>query len=476
MTLEVLAKAAPKEAPAKGGGRTAGERGEAEGFTTALSKAGGSASSDELSRAGDHSASHTVADEIVHTAGEHVRRSVKMALKSAADHLASDRHSPEKALPADHLALDQGPSERALPGTASVAGKAQAHRSTTAGGQEAVDADEHADPTVETATDNSVATDVADVRGAADLLSILAGLSAATNTLAGARSSNGGEGRRGADGNGEKSSKTASDVNGRMGDTMASSDMLEMPVTDDMASGPDRNFRFINAKNGSLNSDLTSAAQSRDKGGSEGKTGMPQTENVMVLDSRRFIGMQSSTNSASLMAAMVGDQSWSAAMQDDASLSNIASQSSSGSVVHTLKLQMTPHDLGTVTATLKMIGDQLHVHLTVETRAAHRQLSEDSSGMLDSLRSQGFTVDQVSISIAPNAETDPQKGQQGSQTGQQQTAGNGERQSSANRNPSGERFSEMTDSRNIDDEASLDNSALAGVGGTGGAHAGQLYL
>src|SRR5690606_21042724 len=152
---------------------------------------------------------------------------------------------------------------------------------------------------------------------------------------------------------------------------------------DDMASGPDRNFRFINAKNGSLNNDLTSAAQSRDRSGAEGKTGMPQTENVMVLDQRRFIGMQSSTNSASLMAAMVGDQAWTAAMQHDASLSNIASQSSSGSVVHTLKLQMTPHDLGTVTATLKMIGDQLHVHLTVETRAAHRQLSEDSSGMLD---------------------------------------------------------------------------------------------
>ncbi|MFN7027572.1 MAG: flagellar hook-length control protein FliK [Pseudorhizobium sp.] len=307
-------------------------------------------------------------------------------------------------------------------------------------------------------------------------MSILAGLSAATNNIASARSSNGGEGRKGADGNGEKSSKAASDVNGRLRDTMTSSDMLEMPVADDVASGPDRNFRFINAKNGSLNNDLTSAAQSRDRSGSEGKTGMPQTENVMVLDSRRFIGMQSSTNSASLMAAMVGDQSWSAAMQHDAGLSNIASQSSSGSVVHTLKLQMTPHDLGTVTATLKMIGDQLHVHLTVETRAAHRQLSEDSSGMLDSLRSQGFTVDQVSISIAPNAETDPQKGQQGSPTGQQQTTGNGERQSSANRNPSGERFSQMTDSRNIDDEASLDNSALAGVGGTGGAHAGQLYL
>src|SRR3546814_13168401 len=61
-------------------------------------------------------------------------------------------------------------------------------------------------------------------------------------------------------------------------------------------------------------------------------------------------------------------------------------------------LQMNPHALGSVTATLRLVGEALHVHLTVETRAAFRQLSDDSSGMLDALRAQGFSVDQVSRS------------------------------------------------------------------------------
>src|SRR3546814_10906221 len=86
-------------------------------------------------------------------------------------------------------------------------------------------------------------------------------------------------------------------------------------------------------------------------------------------------------------------------------------------------LQMNPHALGSVTATLRLVGEALHVHLTVETRAAFRQLSDDSSGMLDALRAQGFSVDQVSINIASTSDVDS-RGQQGAQTGQQM-AGNG---------------------------------------------------
>src|SRR3546814_15229978 len=86
-------------------------------------------------------------------------------------------------------------------------------------------------------------------------------------------------------------------------------------------------------------------------------------------------------------------------------------------------LQMNPHALGSVTATLRLVGEALHVHLTVETRAAFRQLSDDSSGMLDALRAQGFSVDQVSINLASTSDVDS-RGQQGAQTGQQM-AGNG---------------------------------------------------
>jgi chemotaxis protein MotD len=93
-------------------------------------------------------------------------------------------------------------------------------------------------------------------------------------------------------------------------------------------------------------------------------------------------------------------------MQPGASLSNAAAQSSTGKVVNTLKLQMTPIELGMVTATLRLSGEELTVHLTVETMAAHAQLTEDSSGIVESLKSQGFAVDQLTVSIAPMVQSD----------------------------------------------------------------------
>lgn len=459
MTLEVLAKPTPKEPPVKGGARGAGERGEGDGFSTALSKAGRGTTSDDVASAGDRPASQTMPEDVAVSAEGSIRRSVKTALLG------------EERLPPEHGHPHKRPSD-----AGSGPGKTHSNRNSSADTQQADQVEERPDAAVEPEATGTIKTEVANAQGASDLLSILAGLQAATNAATSSRATYSNEGRRGADGNGERSTKVSGDASARRESAQLPSDMLDMPRVEDVESGSNKSFRFINTKDGSVNTELTTAARSRDRGASEGKTLMSQTENVMVMDSRRFIGLQSSSNSASLMAAMVGDQAWSSAMKPEASLSNIASQSSTGSVVHMLKLQMTPHDLGTVTATLKMSGEQLHVHLTVESRAAHRQLSEDSSGMLDALRSQGFSVDQVSISIAPNAEADPQKGQQGSQAGQQQTAANGERQGSANRNPADQQFSDTTNSRNGDSDASGDDATIVGLGNAGGAHSGQLYL
>ncbi|HEX2148075.1 MAG TPA: flagellar hook-length control protein FliK [Pseudorhizobium sp.] len=350
----------------------------------------------------------------------------------------------------------------------------------TANADEQVDqAEKPADPERRSETGDAAAPESRGAQSAADVLDILGpSLSATAVHVTGRQAHGAGENRKGTAGNGTDVFKVASDrADQGKSSNEASSAVLAMPTEGDVGAATDRSYRFVNARNGSTNIELTSAAAQRsDTASDEVKTGKQQTEQVMVIDSRRFIGVQGGSNSTSLMAAMVGDQSWSSAMRPDASLSNIASQSSSGSVVHMLKLQMTPHDLGTVTATLKMSGDQLHVHLTVETRAAHRQLSEDSSGMLDALRSQGFSVDQVTVSVAPNGESDPQRGQQGSQAGQQQAPANGERQGNANRNSSGERFSTMADGRSGDDEASLDITAASSTPGSGSARAGQLYL
>jgi chemotaxis protein MotD len=463
MTLEVLSSPAPADRAQKKTGRSAGESdGGADGFSTALSKAGRGASSDEKAAAGERRMSHqTEGHGEDKSVAEGSRRSVKTALDKAGEQTVEDQ--------------DQTNSISSVFPT----GKGQVQRNTQDSSNSVSDSEPEGAEAVADDDATSEKTEAAgDNGGAADLLSILAGLNSATAAAAAnagsSRSAAAGEGRRGAIAESAEKTASGADADAARRSTSAEA-VLDMPSADEADVGPERNFKFINAKNGSINAELTQAAQSNERGGSESKTGSSSVENVMVLDSRRIVGLPSGSNSASIMAAMVGDQSWSSAMQPDATLSNTAAQSSSGSVVHMLKLQMNPHALGAVTATLKMSGEQLHVHLTVETRAALQQLSDDSSGMLDALRAQGFSVDQVTISVAPTADTDSQKGQQGAQNGQQM-AGNGERQSGANRDQSGQRFDQTGDSRNFDNDPSLDTSAAFGPGTAGDAHAGQLYL
>lgn len=170
-------------------------------------------------------------------------------------------------------------------------------------------------------------------------------------------------------------------------------------------------------------------------------------ETVTVVDSRRYIAPASTTNAASITAAMVGDGEWVSAMSPGSELANAAAQSSQGKVVHTLKLQMTPIELGSVTATLRLSGEELSVQLTVDNPAALRQLSNDQSDILKALRAQGLVVDQVQVNMqvvstdrsadaGQNASQGQQSGQQASQSGSQ---GGSERQQNGETAGSGAR-------------------------------------
>lgn len=206
-----------------------------------------------------------------------------------------------------------------------------------------------------------------------------------------------------------------------------------------------RQFRFTSARDSNQSMEMT-VGGGRERDPVEFKqSASAATENVTVLDSRRFLGLAPSSNASNLTALMAGDSEWAAAMRPGSELSNVATQSSTGQVVNTLKLQMNPFNLGAVTATLRLHGDQLSVHLTVENRAAYKQLTDDSTGIVEALRSQGFSVDQVTINIAPTADTDStgnqQQGQQqAGQAGQQaeggkqgQAAGRGQEQAAGGR-------------------------------------------
>ena len=151
------------------------------------------------------------------------------------------------------------------------------------------------------------------------------------------------------------------------------------------------------------------------------KSGKSSVENVSVLESRRYLGLVQNQNSANVTAALSGDKEWAQAMQPSSALSNAAEWTSTGKVVNTLKIQMSPIDLGLVTATMRLSGDTLNVDLKVETGAAYRQLKEDHGKILEALRSQGYAVDNVTISMAPVDRSDAgnQANSQG-QTSQQQ--------------------------------------------------------
>lgn len=62
-----------------------------------------------------------------------------------------------------------------------------------------------------------------------------------------------------------------------------------------------------------------------------------------------------------------------------------------------LKIQLHPLDLGTVTANLRISGNQLSIEIQVETTEAYSKLSSETEAIARSLRSHGISVEEVVI-------------------------------------------------------------------------------
>ncbi|HWU61411.1 MAG TPA: flagellar hook-length control protein FliK [Ensifer sp.] len=150
-------------------------------------------------------------------------------------------------------------------------------------------------------------------------------------------------------------------------------------------------------------------------------------EAVTVLDARRFVGSGEvlSSNTQAVISGVTSNSDWSAAMKAASAASATTAEPRTGTPVNTLKIQMTPESLGNVTATLRLHGDQLTVHLSVESGEAFKQLSQDKEGLIQSLKSQGYSVDQVNVQLAPAAVADKTVAQtsSGQQTGGQMQDG-----------------------------------------------------
>ncbi|WP_086081654.1 flagellar hook-length control protein FliK [Rhizobium etli] len=247
-------------------------------------------------------------------------------------------------------------------------------------------------------------------------------------------------------------------------------DEIGVPGAENADAADGRTFRLSRADGRGVSMDVHLGA---DQAGPKDASKKTDVENVSVLESRRYIGLAQNTNSAAVTAALSGDSEWARAMQPSSALSNAAEWTSTGKVVNTLKIQMNPIDLGLVTATMRLTGDALNVDLKVETGAAYRQLKEDHGKILEALRSQGYAVDNVTISMAPVERADA-----GNQTGSQ---GQGSQQQSLPQQGQGgearERHNQMaqrTDGGfNGARETGIEDVSAGGVRSSG---AGGVYL
>ncbi|MUO81898.1 hypothetical protein GOZ78_21770 [Agrobacterium vitis] len=222
-----------------------------------------------------------------------------------------------------------------------------------------------------------------------------------------------------------------------------------------------------------------SASPADDTASQPATTGIDPLQNVSVLDSRRIIAPVNTSNGANIAASMAGDSSWAQAMHSHASDKLSASeQISTDRTMNTLKLKMTPENLGSVTATLKLTNGELTVSLVVENSAAYRKLNEDQNGLVAALKSHGFSVDNVQISIAstekPN--NDNQTNSQSQSSNQQSMQqGGGSSSQGGNRSQAQPVFDVygQTSGGPVDDAA---RTATVGTGGNASGGSGQLYL
>lgn len=199
-----------------------------------------------------------------------------------------------------------------------------------------------------------------------------------------------------------------------------------------------------------------------------------ETVTVQVTENRRYIGIAPSSNAVSVATAFGQDPDWSAAMNPSARLSNEALYASTGKVVNTLKIELNPNDLGHVTATMRMVGEELNIHLTVESSKAYRQIMHDSSSMLDNLKAQGYSVDQITVSIASgSSSTSSDKGSDAFANGRQSSdMGQAQQQQQQNGRQGGSTGGNLANTSDIGARVSSSGGSDEGLAqntGSGGA-------
>ena len=172
-------------------------------------------------------------------------------------------------------------------------------------------------------------------------------------------------------------------------------------AADDKADGVADTIRLVSADGKGRAVDVSLSAKAGEAVSEDSNASQGKVDFVTVLEQRRYLGFSSESNASALTNAIKSDTSWAQAIRN-ASLDG----SATASEVNTLKLQLNPDHLGSMTASLRLKGDELSVDLRVETIEAYRQLSSDHDSIVKSLRDQGFAVDQVTVQLSPATKMD----------------------------------------------------------------------
>lgn len=248
------------------------------------------------------------------------------------------------------------------------------------------------------------------------------------------------------------------------------SDHVEADSGEAPQSETDKLFRLIRADGKGRDVDV-SIGNDRASFRDANPTG-PKGETVTVVDSRRYIGLAQAGNAAAVTTAITQDPEWTASLSATGGLTH-SEAAATGKVVNTLKIQMSPIELGLVTATLRLHGDELVVSLQVETAEAYRQLADDQDGIVRALRGHGFAVDQVSVQLAP---ADRSAGSQGDGQGQQAQQFSSQPQAREGGNGRGQRGDEGTFGREGRSHEGNISETAGALPGSQSVRSGGVYL
>lgn len=157
----------------------------------------------------------------------------------------------------------------------------------------------------------------------------------------------------------------------------------------------------------------TGTVASQDSGLREKNFGDQGQDNNGGKQPFRVIGLQSapspvaalptarlSSTGTALAGALAADPGFSGAAAE-AARSTATGQMQTTKPLHTLKIQLHPAQLGTVTARLSISGEQLKVELSVGSNEARQRLGADSEAMTRALRALGYDVDRITIQQPP---------------------------------------------------------------------------